>query len=49
MLDTDECKSEYDTCDVDAKCVDVGGSFYCICNPGYTGSGMNCSGIASYI
>ncbi|ORU90485.1 MAG: hypothetical protein A6F71_05835 [Cycloclasticus sp. symbiont of Poecilosclerida sp. M] len=43
-LDTDECENALDTCDIDATCVDTDGSFHCICNLGYTGSGMNCTG-----
>ena len=30
-------------CDVNADCVDIEGSFYCICIDGYAGSGTVCS------
>ena len=33
------------TCaDDNAHCVNTMGSFSCLCNPGFTGDGQNCSG-----
>ena len=44
LIDTDECEDGTSTCDKNADCVDVKGSFHCVCSHGYTGSGMNCTG-----
>ena len=42
--DTDECAEGTDSCDSNAVCVDVAGSYYCMCNPGFTGNGTICTG-----
>ena len=33
-----------DNCDVNAICTEIGNSFQCECNSGYTGSGVACFG-----
>jgi len=32
-----------ETCDINASCVESGGSYGCVCNGGYTGDGITCS------
>ena len=44
LLDIDECAADIDTCDTNASCMNVGGSFTCTCNPGYSGDGLTCTG-----
>jgi len=44
--DIDECKASPSVCDVNAKCQNSVGSYRCSCNPGYTGDGEKCSGMA---
>ena len=43
-LDIDECATSVDTCDTNANCTNIGGSFTCACNPGYSGDGFTCTG-----
>lgn len=43
FLDINEC--DKDPCDNNAKCTNTDGSFYCTCNNGFTGNGLNCTGI----
>lgn len=40
-----EC--EFDLCGSGARCIDVEGSFKCVCPPGYTlnADGITCSGV----
>jgi len=38
----DECAEGTDSCHSDATCVDMEGSYYCVCNEGFTGSGTSC-------
>ena len=42
--DIDECALGIDVCSDDATCTDTEGSYECICHPGYTGNGINCTG-----
>ena len=42
-LDIDECKN--DTCDKDAECKNIQGSYSCTCKKGFQGNGSSCSGI----
>ena len=44
MLDVDECQSNLDDCDVNAECSNTEGSYRCVCNLGYSGNGINCTG-----
>jgi len=39
----DECLANIDNCDVNANCINVPGSFDCVCNSGYTGDGVACN------
>ncbi|XP_028408891.1 uncharacterized protein LOC114531487 [Dendronephthya gigantea] len=44
-LDIDECFLKMDNCDKNSRCINTVGGFSCECNPGYTGSGINCTDI----
>ena len=33
---------------MDGICTNTNGSFYCTCQVGYTGDGVNCTGIKNY-
>ena len=41
--DIDECSLDANNCDDNAACTDTEGSFFCTCNTGYTGDGVNCT------
>nr|KAG5713679.1 hypothetical protein BaRGS_024727 [Batillaria attramentaria] len=41
----DECRTGSHECHVEAECVDLPDEYYCICNPGYTGDGFNCTDV----
>ena len=42
--DINECgEAEMDRCDRNATCVNNIGSYDCMCDPGYTGDGFNCT------
>ena len=42
--DIDECSSGSHDCHQNATCVNTAGHYDCICKPGLTGNGRNCSG-----
>ena len=42
--DIDECTEEKDNCDDDAACTNTEGSFTCLCEPGFSGDGVQCEG-----
>ena len=42
FLDIDECSLEVDTCDDNADCTDIDGSYMCTCLVGFTGDGETC-------
>ena len=42
--DINECNDGSDNCHHNATCNNNDGSFYCTCNPGYTGNGTFCEG-----
>ena len=44
LSDINECTISVDNCDANAFCNNTGGSFDCICSPGYTGNGTSCTG-----
>lgn len=44
VSDVDECSESTDDCSPDAVCINTVGSFTCICNDGYTGDGIVCTG-----
>ena len=44
LLDINECSLSFDNCHSNANCINVGGSFLCTCDKGYTGNGTFCQG-----
>ena len=44
LADINECESGDDNCNNNANCTNSDGSFYCACNLGYSGDGVNCTG-----
>ena len=42
-LDIDECLNG-SPCDTNAYCMNLYGSFACLCNSGYSGDGFSCEG-----
>lgn len=44
FLDINECL-DLTSCDVNADCTNINGSFSCSCKPGYTGDGKTCTDI----
>ena len=45
FVDIDECLNQ--PCHGNAKCNNTGGSFLCTCDIGYSGDGLNCSGMGN--
>ena len=43
--DVNECTSHNDTCNDNATCHNIQGSYTCSCNFGYTGNGFFCTGM----
>ena len=41
--DIDECVLGMNQCADDATCFDTVGSYECVCDPGFTGDGFNCT------
>ena len=41
----DECTQGLDNCDVNAMCIDLPQEFECVCNSGFFGDGVNCTGL----
>ena len=44
LTDVDECLSGTHDCATTAKCSNSDGSFSCVCNTGYSGDGVTCTG-----
>ena len=44
LPDTDECTIGLDDCDPNAVCTNIAGTWTCVCNTGYSGSGQMCTG-----
>ena len=44
----DECSEGSHTCDKNANCTNIDGSFECQCKIGFSGDGHTCTGIHSY-
>ena len=42
--DIDECTEETDNCDDAAICTNTDGGFTCLCEPGFSGDGVQCEG-----
>ena len=49
LSDIDECEKETHNCDMNAFCVNIEGSYTCMCNDGYSGDGHNgtCEGTST--
>lgn len=47
FTDVNECTRNNGGCDLDATCINVPGSFRCVCDDGYTGDGLFCRGESS--
>ena len=45
----DECALGTHQCSEHATCVDTEQEYYCLCETGYTGDGINCTGMSSFI
>lgn len=45
FVDVNECTRNNGGCDIDATCINVPGSFRCVCDDGYTGDGFHCRGM----
>ena len=43
--DIPECVRGLDDCDMNATCINTVGSYDCMCNTGFTGSGFTCTGM----
>ena len=43
FLDVNECNAGFDSCHINAKCINTDGSYDCDCEQGFTGDGFNCS------
>ena len=46
-VDVDECARNLDSCDNNAQCVNLPGSFECRCPSGFKGDGSSCTGKAT--
>ena len=46
-IDINECDTS--PCSSDATCSNIGGSFQCTCNNGFSGNGVNCTGTKLFI
>ena len=45
LTDVNECEVGEDNCHTFASCNDTDGSYYCLCNEGFSGDGVTCTGI----
>ena len=45
IVDIDECSTNSHSCDVNAVCSNIRGSYTCKCKAGYSGDGKTCSGM----
>lgn len=43
-LDIDECATDADSCDANADCTNIDGSYDCACQDGWAGNGFSCTG-----
>ena len=44
QLDIDECLSELNECQKNTKCLNIVGSYKCVCKDGFEGNGIFCEG-----
>ena len=50
ISDIDECSKNSHNCSYStASCTNINGSFKCICKPGFSGDGHNCTGTEHYL
>jgi len=47
-IDIDECSGS-NNCHAQATCTNTIGSYTCACKAGYSGNGLNCAGILSFL
>lgn len=47
LLDSDECTTAGDNCVPNSDCINVGGSFQCVCRSGFQKDGIFCRGAVS--
>ena len=45
ILDVNECATGVSVCDPNAECINVVGSYLCVCKNGFTGDGSDCIGM----
>jgi hypothetical protein len=45
VVDIDECKDGSHECQINTKCVNLVGSYNCVCQDGYVGNGLFCDDI----
>lgn len=45
-LDLNECEVGNNTCDVNAECYNLNGTYGCTCNEGFAGDGFECEGVS---
>ena len=48
VLDVDECSGMLHNCHGAADCVNIQGSFECLCQPGFQGNGTLCEGLQQH-
>ena len=44
VIDVDECNERVAECHPNATCINTPGTFMCLCDHGYEGDGLTCSG-----
>lgn len=45
LVDINECEVLIYNCYFDVECINLNGFFYCICNCGFCGNGIDCEGV----
>ena len=46
--DINECETPGDFCDINADCINMAGSYDCVCKAGYSGDGSSCQSKKSH-
>ena len=49
LIDINECTEDTHSCDGNASCTNIIGSYNCSCNFGFEGDGLNCTGVYTFI